>query len=858
MRKFILITSLLLSSLLGAQCSISVTLAETQCSGDSTSFFILFDVEGNGGDSWVAPAIGAEGPYDTAELFQAGPFAVGSLDSIFFFDISNNGCSTFLVIPEIFCDGNDPCSNPEPFDLTFTIPCDADSVFIDLDSVYVGFNYQWFGPFNISNTEPEFYATQSGFYTLRATNAAGCTIGGTVQVFDPNLEDQFFELFAFQDSICGEFNCLGAELSLPFQLLQDGIVSAVWEGPDTELINQLNSDIINSQLFFCTEVPGLYRLTLTSECDTVFRSVILSDPTSCSSLSGTLYLDEAGDCDLDAEDSGVPNYIITLTNAFTGDMYYEITDADGNWSASLPLGSYVVAPTLQPEAPFTNCLPPVSVALGNDPVGGVNIFLAATVACAQLSTTVTMPFLRRCFSSQAWVEYENRGSVTAENAQLTVVLDDFFIDIASSVPASMINGQTYTFDLGDVPPFASGIIRFNFVVSCESTLGQGHCIEASVTPDEPCVIPQNWGGALVNVEAVGCDGDSVRFNVTNIGEEVMSIPLTYVIVEDGIMLSPVPTINGQLGPGEIMSISAEATGGTFHLITNQEPNAPADEEPTAVIEGCVTGGGNQFSTGFINILPLSAGPTTTSVVCRENVGSYDPNDKRGFPLGYGDSGDNIALGTRLDYNIRFQNTGTDTAFTVIIRDTMPESLDLATMKPGVASHPYTVTLDTHRVLTFVFEDILLPDSTTNLEASQGVVTFTIDHDISLRTGDVILNEAAIYFDFNEPIITNLSRHEIAKEGLPVGVRRLEAQAITLSVFPNPVGTELTVKVPRAEVSATDRVRVTDLYGRILIDVPYASAAAGLDVRTLPAGYYLTMLTDEQGRARGRAGFVVAR
>jgi len=324
------------------------------------------------------------------------------------------------------------------------------------------------------------------------------------------------------------------------------------------------------------------------------------------------------------------------------------------------------------------------------------------------------------------------------------------------------------------------------------------------------------------------------------------------------MLSPVPTINGQLGPGEIMSISAEATGGTFHLITNQEPNAPADEEPTAVIEGCVTGGGNQFSTGFINILPLSAGPTTTSVVCRENVGSYDPNDKRGFPLGYGDSGDNIALGTRLDYNIRFQNTGTDTAFTVIIRDTMPESLDLATMKPGVASHPYTVTLDTHRVLTFVFEDILLPDSTTNLEASQGVVTFTIDHDISLRTGDVILNEAAIYFDFNEPIITNLSRHEIAKEGLPVGVRRLEAQAITLSVFPNPVGTELTVKVPRAEVSATDRVRVTDLYGRILIDVPYASAAAGLDVRTLPAGYYLTMLTDEQGRARGRAGFVVAR
>lgn len=1027
MRHLLFITCLFLSPLLGAQCSISATFAGTECNGDSTSFFVLFDVAGTGGTSWFSPTINAEGPYDTDELFRAGPFVTGSLDTIVFVDQGNPGCEAFIVVPEPSCGTNESCDgfqittsntvtdddsgcgaqvnvsvsvnrgtfpilvvltaanggaqpdsmvivsptdtvtfsgvptgtylvrasdesgcvatatvtsagggglpvrfefsgglcvevdtatatavvpvgsgnytyawntgettatiivtgeffqyevlvtdlttgctwtgdflgsealtgSPERFNLSLTIPCDADSVFVDLDSVYAGFDYQWFGPQNTIIDQAEFYATASGFYNLRATNGEGCTISGNLQITDASLDDYFFELFGFQDSICGEFNCVAAELSIPFNLLQDGTFTAFWEGPDEEQINALNADILNSQFFFCTDFPGLYRLTIASECDTVFRSIVLADPTACSSLSGTLYLDEAGDCDLDTEDSGVPNYIITLTNTATGEVYYEMTDAAGSWSASLPLGDYVVEPSLLPGAPFTRCSPPVTVTLGNFPVTDVNVFLPATIACAQMSTTVSMPFLRRCFSSLAWVEYKNLGSVTAENATLTVQLDDFFTDVTTSVPASVINGQTYTFELGDVPPFSSGIIRFNFTVSCTSTLGQSHCVEASVTPDKPCVTPDNWGGALVAVAAVGCDGDSVRFNVTNIGEETMSIPLTYVIVEDGIMLTPVPNVNGQLAPGEMMTIATEATGATVHLITNQEPNAPADEEPTAVLEGCSTGG-NQFSTGFTNILPLRAGPTTTSVVCRQNVGSYDPNDKRGFPLGYGDSGDKIALNTRLDYNIRFQNTGTDTAFTVIIVDTLPASLDLATIKLGVASHPYTVSLDTHRVLTFVFENILLPDSTTNLEASQGVVTFTIDHAAELRTGDLILNEAAIYFDFNEPIITNLSRHEIAKDGLPVSVRRVAAQAIPLSVFPNPVGTELTVIAPNAELSVTDRVRITDLYGRTLIDVPFVIAADGLDVRALPAGYYLTMLTDEQGRVRGRTGFVVAR
>ncbi|MBL8964476.1 MAG: aldehyde dehydrogenase, partial [Phycisphaerae bacterium] len=50
-------------------------------------------------------------------------------------------------------------------------------------------------------------------------------------------------------------------------------------------------------------------------------------------------------------------------------------------------------------------------------------------------------------------------------------------------------------------------------------------------------------------------------------------------------------------------------------------------------------------------------------LCLPNIGAYDPNDKQAVPVGYGPE-HFIRAGDPLHYQIRFQNTGTDTAFTV--------------------------------------------------------------------------------------------------------------------------------------------------------------------------------------------------
>jgi hypothetical protein len=61
---------------------------------------------------------------------------------------------------------------------------------------------------------------------------------------------------------------------------------------------------------------------------------------------------------------------------------------------------------------------------------------------------------------------------------------------------------------------------------------------------------------------------------------------------------------------------------------------------------------------------------------------------------------------------------------------------------------------------------LLPDSNVNLIASNGFVNFRIKPVSSVVLNTVIPNKGAIYFDYNEPIITNTATTTISNTILP--------------------------------------------------------------------------------------------
>ncbi|MBK9762602.1 MAG: DUF11 domain-containing protein [Flavobacteriales bacterium] len=58
-------------------------------------------------------------------------------------------------------------------------------------------------------------------------------------------------------------------------------------------------------------------------------------------------------------------------------------------------------------------------------------------------------------------------------------------------------------------------------------------------------------------------------------------------------------------------------------------------------------------------------------VTRIVTGAYDPNDKLATTSSGSSSSWTLEEDEWVDYTIRFQNTGTDTAFNVVITDTLP-------------------------------------------------------------------------------------------------------------------------------------------------------------------------------------------
>ncbi len=178
---------------------------------------------------------------------------------------------------------------------------------------------------------------------------------------------------------------------------------------------------------------------------------------------------------------------------------------------------------------------------------------------------------------------------------------------------------------------------------------------------------------------------------------------------------------------------------------------------------------------LVTIKPLisDAEPADNLFVLKENVvGSYDPNDKSESHGGVV-SPSQVSAGEYLYYTIRFQNTGTDTAFNVYVRDTLSNNLNLSSMEMLTSSHSYQLIIDDNRML-WSFNNINLLDSNRNEPKSHGYIVYRVKPINSLTLGQFIDNRAAIYFDFNLPVITNTERTTVTNSPLPLKLISFDA------------------------------------------------------------------------------------
>ncbi len=172
----------------------------------------------------------------------------------------------------------------------------------------------------------------------------------------------------------------------------------------------------------------------------------------------------------------------------------------------------------------------------------------------------------------------------------------------------------------------------------------------------------------------------------------------------------------------------------------------------------------------------------TSTVKQIVRGSFDPNDKTENHGGRITTVQ-VANGEYLQYTIRFQNTGNDTAFNVYIRDTLDNKLDWSTMQILTASHSYQMTMNDGNKCLFTLRNINLVDSTTNEPGSHGYIVYKVKPKPTVVIGDTIKNTAAIYFDYNLPVLTNTETTTIVNEVLPLRLLSFTARKKYSSLSP---------------------------------------------------------------------------
>lgn len=232
--------------------------------------------------------------------------------------------------------------------------------------------------------------------------------------------------------------------------------------------------------------------------------------------------------------------------------------------------------------------------------------------------------------------------------------------------------------------------------------------------------------------------------------------------------------------------------------------------------------------------------------CWPVLSSYDPNAKEVFPKGEGTEGfipqdDQTAM----DYTVHFQNTGTFTAFNIFILDTLDANLDVNSFILTGSSHSVITDILPGNILKFSFNGINLPDSGTDMQASNGFVSYEIKQLPDLAVGTQIKNTAHIFFDFNEPVATNTTLNTIG--GAATSVKETNLLQGTIQISPNPSGGSGWIQLNLVE-PGNFRLNLTDITGRNLQSNDLGVLPSGKNQvyleTTLPSGIYFCNLISE--------------
>jgi hypothetical protein len=550
-----------------------------------------------------------------------------------------------------------------------------------------------------------------------------------------------------------------------------------------------------------------------------------------------------------ATTQNLPNMLVTATNTATSEIYVANSDTSGGYEIAVPTGTYTVS-VAPPNGYWGVCTNAQNIVITQSgQQKSRDVLLNAVVACADMSIRHTdAAVMRPCTTSVYRVSYFNAGTIAAAGAYAEITLAAEQTFVSASLPSLALGNGRFRFELPTVAALQRGVFEVNVQVACSITMGQQLCTDIEVFPHTFCNPPALWDGSDVTVSGRCVGNNQVRFVLTNTGAGAMSAPQTYSIIEDNLMIR-----SGQIqllvAGSDSVTITADPLR-VYRIVVNESPYNPAgNTQETVLVWGC-NGLSPNIHWGAVNQYPLNSGADYIHYLCTTVRTSFDPNDISAVPTGVG-AQHFIENNTVLDYKIRFQNTGNDTAFVVRLLNQLPPELDKTTLKIGAASHPFTYSLKANGVLEFLFTNIRLEDSTSNEPKSHGFVTYSIKTKPNLAIGTTIQNQANIYFDTNAPVATNIYTHTIGE--IVVGtVQSIDNQYFTIKIIPNPMHDVAVFEMnyPQSYQQAVNNFKANlvlyNVLGHAVLSQNFIDGKLLLERNNLPQGCYFYKINNANG------------
>lgn len=539
-----------------------------------------------------------------------------------------------------------------------------------------------------------------------------------------------------------------------------------------------------------------------------------------SNLAGRIYHDQLPNCQLDAQDVSLENWIVS---ALGTDTFYASTDPSGKYEFQLPNGDYKVEFRI-PNALWKAACPPLDSVriLGVNDSFTANLPLVGdSIICADLWVDVVSPAIDSCQPNVFTVRYCNLGNIATHNPILEVVVDSGLVLDSSSVPWDLPqSGNSYMFHLDTLDVNACAQFLLYTRHDCAQRPGNASLgVQVMVQQDSLCPdLPFKRQESRVALNAACLDGDTIVFTVRNDGLDDMFGPTTLDLIEDILLVARIDTI--LLKVNQTMEIRWPANGATYRAIAPQVLGGSDLSKPSLAVEGCGRDSSGDYSRGFVKLFANDDLERFLEKEIRPGTGRLSGSGVLAHPTGV--PGQRFIEGDDpIEYLLYHENPGGAAISALEFNNVLSDYVNPASVQIGAASHDYSFELTGTGQLKFRMQNI-------PAGAEMIFVKFKVEQKRANSNGTIIRNEANVRVDANPAINLNSEEHTVGKinetylildttSSQPndtTSLGSIELAGMRVLVFPQPMqGNQLNFQLQGLKIPADVQLEIFDLLGQ---------------------------------------------